>query len=192
MNRPTESAGVLLTYQGMALLGLDTDGRVQYPGGKTEGHELPAQTAKYEMLEEFGRAVVNDDWIGRATSTCIPNQAKDIWLYHLELTSVEYDRLVHAARLLNEEPWPRDFSRITGRAEPAKQTFVRILAVPMGMINAYITLFKSVAPNRNAKDFFAFAKQFCNDHVLIGRDITTYDQIVETHMRPFNLATLSY
>lgn len=183
MNRPTESAGVLLTYQGMALLGLDEEGRVQYPGGKTEGNELPAQTASYEVLEEFGHAVLNDDWIGRATSTCIPNQDKDIWLYRLELTQEEYDRLITARN--------RDFSRYTRRAEPAKKTFVDILGVPMKTLNAYIALFKSVAPDRNSKEFFTFTKRFCNDNILMGKGITgSFD--IETRLRPFNLATLSF
>lgn len=192
MNRPIESAGVFLTFRGMALLGLDAEARVQYPGGKTEGTESPAQTAEYEVLEEFGRAVLNDDWIGRSNTTCIPNKEKDIWLYRLELTQDEYDRLILARSLLNTEPWPRDFTRYTGRAEPAKKTFVDVLAVPMNTLNAYIALFKSVAPDRNSKEFFAFAKQFCNDNPLVGKCITGSDWDVKTCLRPFNLATLSF
>lgn len=191
MNRPIESAGVLLTFQGMALLGLDEEGRVQYPGGKTEGTETSAKTAEYEVLEEFGRAVLNEDWIRRSSSTCIPNNGKDIWLYRLELTQDEYDRLMVARSLLNTDPWPRDFTHYTGRAEPAKKTFVDVIAVPMETLNAYVALFKSVAPDRDSTDFFAFAKQFCNDNVLVGESIFGSCDI-KTHLRPFNLATLSF
>lgn len=192
MNRPIESAGVLLTYQGVAFLGFDTDGRIQYPGGKTEGTELPGQTASYEMVEEFGRPVVDDDWLSRATSTCIPNKEKDIWLYRLELRPVEYARLIVAASLFNVDHWPREFSRITGRRELVEQTFTRVLAVPLTALNSYVELFKSIAPERTSKDFFSAAKQFCNDNVLEGRDITTISSIVEARLRPFNLATLSF
>lgn len=192
MQRPIESAGVLPLYQGTVLLGLGTDGRVEYPGGKHATGEQAFQTAHNETTEEWGALVIEDpQWTQRAVATRIPNNGKDIYLYAYPLDFNEYSRLHQAAKNLNTNPWPRDFSALTGRTELAKQTFVQIVALPMAHLTEFIENFKKIAPPRDSDKFFGAVKQYCQDHELVVFDICTQEKI-SVRMRPFNLATLSY
>jgi 8-oxo-dGTP pyrophosphatase MutT (NUDIX family) len=192
MQRPIESAGVLPMYKEFVMLGMSMDDRLEYPGGKNENGEQAFQTANNEMIEEWGTRVVEDvNWTRRAFATRIPNKDKDIYLYSFVLNDAEYHRLFHASKALNTEPWPRDFSQLTGRAEPAKQTFKQIVAVPWSGVMEFVALFNKNAPSRDSPTFFAAVKQFCQDHTLDGYDIVTRNH-VQARMRPFNLAALSF
>jgi len=197
---PYEGAGFLLTRDGNVILGerikkekdlkKDPTPELEYMGGKVEPTDIdPYDTARCELTEELGQDILSADWVGRAQVIHIfqPFSKKWIWCFRLELNDNEYDRLVSAAHAL--KAWPnaemRDFSKLTGRAEPARKALRRLVTVPNVDLVEYCTLFNRMDTQndgnrmKDAKDFRAQ----CN---LGGVDLLDQHTEVKMPLRAFN------
>lgn len=175
-----EGAGFTLTYKDSVIFVTRNNPKagaqpvLESVGGKVEGNETPAQTAFAELVEEIGADILDSDWEIRAnTSTTLqPFSKKWIWDFVLELTDIEYGKLVAADKALDD--WAiedkKSFKHITGREEEARKAIGEICAVDKKDLIALVTKFSKIEPSTNRmKD----AQAFGIEHQLTVRRLTT-------------------
>ena len=197
---PYEGAGFLLTRDGNVILGerikkekdlkKDPTPELEYMGGKVEPTDIdPCDTARCELIEELGQDILSADWVGRAQVIHIfqPFSKKWIWCFRLELNDNEYDRLVSAAHAL--KAWPdaemRDFSTLTGRAEPARKALRRLVTVAKFELVDYCTSFNLIE-TKNDGNRMKDAKDFRATDQLSGVDLIDTQTNVKMPLRAFN------
>ena len=201
-NMPYEGAGFLLSFKDQAILGKrikkekdllsDPTAELEYMGGRIEevaDKNAPSNTAHAELIEELGADILDADWKDRAKIIHIfqPFSKKSIWCFRLELNQAEYDRLIVAAQ--NLATWPvtetRDFSKLTGRSEPARKALARLALVPLANLANYVESFANF-PTQNGGNRMKDAKDFRVGHRLSGVDLLDTDIKVEHALRGFN------
>lgn len=173
-----EGAGFLLTYQTLFILAArikkpedlakDPIEEVEYMGGKVEGTETPYKTAYNELVEECGGDPLDPGWESRVKifHTFQPFTKKWIWCFHLDLTDSEFQKLVELDRA--HDNWAlgdeKDFSKITGRKQPARKAISGIAMVSKEDVLKYMTGFAAVERSKNR---MADAKTYGKDENIL-------------------------